>query len=310
MRYSARSNLHAALMIILAIIFTFAVNLNATTQHHAPDGSFTLTAMKTHKSECQKTTDHSKWCKKVKDCGHRGIQNEYEDTLWALRRAHRLGVCMEADQVTLADGTLVVHHDMAVGRVESQACMDRAGVTPGTPIITMTRAQWDKLCTKGEHPKSLPTLKQFIELDGKLRVPVMMERKYTIKDPQQVADWIERYDAPMTFYGIQRFDKFHHSCSDTPNTNLMQVGLTVGIKTDGNCRPSLQAIHDAGYRYVITSNTLLTGPYVKQAHELGLKAGFFDSGSRATWTASVNVKVDIFIAPHPGRAKKWLVGTN
>jgi len=72
------------------------------------------------------------------------------------------------------------------------------------------------------------------------------------------------------------------------------------------CPVSLQEAADLGYRYVITGADAEDHAYVKQAHDLGLRVGNYDSDSIAVWTRLVDARADMIIAPHPKRLRDWL----
>lgn len=262
-------------------------------------------------SECQRIVNRTHRCGTVIAVGHRAVEGLNENTLHALRRDHRLGVWFETDTWRLAadDGTprqgiSVINHDSTFGRTVSADSLAAAGITGRTKVWEVTYDQFRMLRTKGGQP--LATLKQWIRHAGRWHVHGDIEIDYRPGDPAQVANWVRRFNAPVTFYAAARAPTSNYPCSQTAAHVMLDEGMKVGLKYYGRCRMTPRQIANFGYSYVVHRPRSLTRHWVRRAHAVGLKVGNSDSGALRMWARLVDVGVDFIIAPHPGQLTRWL----
>jgi len=254
-----------------------------------------------HLSPCEKTVKYAARCAQIEVYGHRGRHwrtATNENTLVASQQDARVGASFEADSWVLSDGTAVIFHDRRLGRVVDRDSMP-PGVTARTTITSLTTAQFRQLQTKGGQP--LMTLKRLLRFAGRRSVSGMIENKYTLLDPVQVAAWVAHFHAPVVFY---QTPKCRQGVPDRPE--FVDYGMTVGAKEIGACAPSPQLLADAGFSFLITHEEAITPEYVADAHSHGLEVGNSNSGKTDVWARLVAADADYLLAPHPGRAEKWL----
>ncbi len=240
-------------------------------------------------------------CAEIQVYGHRGRHwrtATNENTLVAFKQDAQVGASFEADAWVLSDGTAVIFHDKRLGRVVDRDSMPR-GVTARTTITSLTIAQFRQLRTKGGQP--LMTLERLLKFAGRRSITGMIENKYTLLDPVQVSDWVREFHAPVVFYQTPKCRQ------DVPeHPEFADHGMTVGAKYIGACAPSPQLLAEAGYSFLITHEEAITPAYVAAAHSNGLEVGNFNSGKPEVWARLVAAGADYLLAPHPGKAERWL----
>ncbi len=262
-------------------------------------------------SRCQKAVDHPHWCTSARAMGHRTEEGSNENTLLALRHIASYGhAWFEADQWNLASdggvpsaGKPVIFHDPTLGRVVSDACLKKAGLTKNTHINTVTRAQFKLLCTKGGEP--LPTLKQYIDLAGQLHVHGIIEVKEVPNSPSKVARWVNQANAPVRFYAMPQYQD--GKCYQTAMTKMKQVGMKIGLKNRSQyCPMSLAQIASFGYAFDITTTAMATSSYVHNAHHLGIKVGVADSTDNSFRATLVDRHINYLLSNVPKNLECWL----
>jgi glycerophosphoryl diester phosphodiesterase len=262
-------------------------------------------------SSCQQAVDHPDWCTSARTMGHRTEEGSNENTLLALRHVASYGnAWFETDQWNLASdsgvpnaGQPVIFHDPTLGRVVSDACLKKAGLTKDTHINTVTMAQFKLLCTKGGEP--LPTLKQYIDLAGQLQVHGIIEVKYVPNSPSTVASWVNQANAPVSFYAAPQYQ--NGKCYQTAMTKMKQVGMTVGLKNRSQyCPMSLAQIASFGYAFETTTTAVATASYVQNAHDLGIKVGVPASTDNSFRATLVDRHIDYLLSNDPKNLECWL----
>lgn len=249
--------------------------------------------------------------------GHRAAEGPKsgtnENTLLALETDYKLGVGCETDSWRLAanDGTpnkgiSVIFHDQTLGRVVSASSLRQAGLTAQTKIGDVTYQQFSLLRTKGGQP--LPTLQQWIQRTGELKVSCMIEIKFTPGNLSEVAGWVRDYSAPVSFYARPQDPNSQYPCYQTSASAMIKVGLKVGLKYNTKCPMTIDEISAFGYSYVTISPSKITKTFVKKAHAAGLKVGNYNSKSKKTWKKLVEAGSDFIIAGNVSTLNKWAQG--
>jgi glycerophosphoryl diester phosphodiesterase len=244
------------------------------------------------------------WCSQVTVVGHRGEQDEFENTIRALRADRRQGADFETDVWNLASragvpnaGPPVVIHDPTLARTVDPATLH--GLSPDTKIGDVTPQQWALLRTNAGQP--LPRLHTWLYDAARWGVCGMVQVKYTPNDPDQVAAWASRSPC-ISFYGSPHL--YNGVCLQTGMEAMKTAGMTIGLKADPACPSTLSEDAAFGYSYVIGGDNSPSG--VAQAHALGLKVGNYDTADRQRWAELVDAKVDYLLVPRTIKLEQWL----
>ena len=125
--------------------------------------------------------------------------------------------------------------------------------------------------------------------------------KYTLLDPVQVSDWVTQFHAPVVFY---QTPKCRQGVPERPQ--FVDYGMTVGCwKYIGGCAPSPRA----GRRRLLLPDHARRRDHVgvrrrrAQQRTRGRELQLREDRRRARLVAS---GADYLLAPHPGKAEKWL----
>lgn len=264
-----------------------------------------------HRSACERHVRQPALCRTIEADGHRAVQgpddNSNENTLWALRRDHKVGAGCESDTWRLkgpngvSTGRNVIFHDDRLGRIIPHDLLAKYGLSPEDGVGQVTWEVWQKLVTTGgEH---LTDLQTWLRKMGQWHVPCKIEVKYVPANPGQVMQWVRQYHAPASFYALPV-----NNCGQHAVTVMKEAGAKIGLKYNHRCPMSPAQIAAFGYDYVVTAGADITRNYVKTCHALGIKVGNYNARGKPLWTYLVNAGADFIIAPHPGRLARWLRG--
>lgn len=255
-------------------------------------------------SACTEAVTNDAQCNVVEVFGHRGQGGNNENTLPAFQQDEAVGSGFESDGWVLKDGTPVIFHDERFCRVVDKATLPR-GVDCNTLITDVNLTQFRQMRTLGGQP--LVTVKRLIRFAGRHHVPGMIENKvrpdYSGLPAALVAGWIHKYNAQVSIYQTPKPDG-----KDVKTPEFVNYGVPVGAKYLGDFHPSPADMAAAGYSFVIGPTAMFTTAYNNEAHEAGIKTGNYDSGQSEVWTQLVSTGADYILAPHPGRAERWLHG--
>ena len=174
------------------------------------------------------------------------------------------GATCELDVWRLADNHQIIWHDTTWERVADPATLPD-GVKPTDSVADATWDQVSQIRTRGG--QRVATLHGIIDASAKHAVPLMIELRNGIADPQGIVDYITQSGATVSFY-----KQPSATCNLDTLTALATAGATVGLKLspDLPCQLSTDEIQATGASYVTQTVSAITPEYTADLNARGV----------------------------------------
>jgi hypothetical protein len=221
-----------------------------------------------------------------------------EDTVAALKDVANgaPGAWCEIDAWRISDGTLIVFHDSIWRRVADWSTLP-SGVAPTDNVTQATWAQVSKIRTKGGQP--IPTLQTMIDASAQYHVPLLVEVKNSIPDPQGLVAYANNKGATVSYYREPGT-----SCGTSQIDGLQKAGARIGIKLSSAnaCTPAqLQARHVS---FVTQLQWIATAQYDQSLSNVGVAVYARGTNRNTSAVTLANGAVKL-LCPDPRLSLSW-----
>ena len=221
-----------------------------------------------------------------------------EDTVAALQDVGTgaPGAWCEIDAWRISDGTMIVFHDPTWGRVADHSTLP-TGIAPTDQVTAATWAQVSRIRTKGGQP--IPTLQTMIDASAKYHVPLLVEVKNSVTNPQGLVTYAKNAGATVSYYRDPG-----SSCVTTSIDPLQKAGARIGVKLSNatTCTVAqLQAMHAS---FVTQEYWVATAPYDQSLKNIGV--GVYARGdTKNTSKTTLANGAAMLLCPDPRVDQAW-----
>lgn len=222
-----------------------------------------------------------------------------EDTRAALIDTSAVaGTWCETDAWTLADGTVIIWHDLTWGRVADHATLP-AGVKPTSHVPDATWAQVRQIRTKGGQP--VTRLGAMIHASATYHVPLVVEIRNRIASPDT---WVTRADNDGAT--VKYYKQANPDCTNKALDRMRDAGAEIGLKLGSftPCPMTSDQMQAEGASFVTVSADRVTPAYSDdlRAHGIEIYAGRATRTTARTVLANGAVRL---LVDHPRDAATW-----
>jgi len=221
-----------------------------------------------------------------------------EDTVAALKdvAAGAPGAWCEIDAWRISDGTMIVFHDLTWNRVADRSTLP-AGVSPTDQVINATWAQVSRIRTKGGQP--IPTLQTMIDASAQYHVPLLVEVKNSVTNPQGVVTYAKNAGASVSYYRDPT-----SSCVTTTIDPLQKAGARVGVKLSNATTCSVAQIQAKHLSFVTQQYWVATAQYDQSLKNIGVSV-YARGDTRDTSKSTLANGAAMLLCPDPRLALAW-----
>jgi len=187
-----------------------------------------------------------------------------EDTVAALKdvAAGAPGSWCEIDAWRISDGTMIVFHDLTWNRVADRSTLPK-GIAPSDQVTKATWSQVNQIRTKGGQP--VPTLQTMIDASAKYHVPLLVEVKNSVTDPQGLVNYAKNAGATVSYYRDPT-----SACVTTSIDPLQKAGAKVGVKLSNATTCSVAQLQAKHISFVTQEYWVATAAYDKSLKNIGV----------------------------------------
>jgi hypothetical protein len=222
-----------------------------------------------------------------------------EDTVAALVDTSAVpGATCEVDVWRLADNRQIIWHDATWERVADPATLP-AGIQPTDPVADATWDQVSQIRTRGGAP--VATLRGMISAAAEYAVPLMIELRNGVADPQGIVDFATESGANVSFY-----QQPSATCDLGDLPALAAAGAPIGLKLSDDlpCQLTAAQIQGTGASYVTQAIGAITPAYTTNLWLRGVAV-------YARWATQDNARTALdngaekVMVDRPAEAQDW-----
>ncbi|MBZ5738906.1 glycerophosphodiester phosphodiesterase [Nocardioides mangrovi] len=222
-----------------------------------------------------------------------------EDTVAALADVAAVpGATCEVDVWRLADNHHIIWHDDTWERVADPATLPE-GVLPTDRVADATWDQVSQIRTLGGEP--VATLRGIVNASARYGVPLMVELRNGVADPQGIADYVAESGASVSFY-----KQPSSTCDLGDLPALHDAGLPIGLKLSDTiaCQPTNDEVAATGASYVTQAPASITPDYTADLAARGI-AVYARWVTESTYQAAFDNGAAKVMVDRPADALAW-----